>query len=283
MTRLLLLLALLLPGAALAQPAAPSPAPPAALPEAMRGNWTDGDCARPAAVLHVTPRAVARLPAESAGRLLRFSAIARHGDWVLGTADGAAAPRLLLRLQGDALETIEPEAKTRDDALPGPGLPQAWRRCPQWPPALVARNGEGIAFLGMLERIEAACGGDAGSAGCLAALYRAADVSGDGLLSTAELARLFRGAAWVAAIEEPADERMVLQGLSAAAALLLARGVVESLDYDGDGRLSLAELAQDHGGLPESGGTAEGSPVPLIGLTEALGALRAVMSGVVAP
>ncbi|MBR0646229.1 EF-hand domain-containing protein [Plastoroseomonas hellenica] len=277
MTRILVLLALLLPGAALAQ------APATAIPEPMRGNWTDGDCARPAAVLHVTPRAAVRLPAEGAGRLLRFAAIARHEDWVLGTADGAAAPRLLLRMRGDALETVEPEAKTRDDALPGPAALQLWRRCPQWPPALVAQHGEGIAFLGMLERVEAACGEGMGAAGCLAALYRAADISGDGLLSAAELARLFRGAAWIAAVEEPADERPALQGLTAAAALLLARGVVESLDYDGDGRLSLAELAQDRGGLPESGGTAEGHPLPLIGLTEALGALRAVVSGAAAP
>lgn len=277
MTRILALLALLLPAAALAQSGA------AAIPEAMRGNWTDGECARPAAVLHVTPRATVRLPVEGGGRLLRFSSITRHEDWVLGTADGAAAPRLLLRMRGDALETVEPEAKTRDDALPGPAALQLWRRCPQWPPALVAQHGEGIAFLGMLERIEAACGDAAGSAGCLAALYRAADVSGDGLLSSAELARLFRGAAWVAAVEEPAEERPALQGLTAAAALLLARGVVESLDYDGDGRLSLAELAQDRSGLPESGGTAEGHPLPLIGLTEALGALRAVVSGAAAP
>jgi hypothetical protein len=276
-TRILAFLALLLPGAALAQ------APAAAIPEPMRGNWTDGDCTRPTAVLHVTPRAAVRLPSDGAGRLLRFAAITRHDDWVLGTADGAAAPRLLLRMRGDALETVEPEAKTRDDALPGPAALQLWRRCPQWPPALVAQHGEGIAFLGMLERIEAACGDGMGSAGCLAALYRAADISGDGLLSSAELARLFRGAAWVAAVEEPADERPALQGLTAAAALLLARGVVESLDYDGDGRLSLAELAQDRGGLPESGGTAEGHPLPLIGLTEALGALRAVVSGGAAP
>lgn len=277
MIRILALLALLLPGAALAQ------APAAAIPEPMRGNWSDGDCARPTAVLHVTPRATVRLPADGAGRLLRFASITRHEDWVLGTADGAAAPRLLLRMRGDALETVEPEAKTRDDALPGPAALQLWRRCPQWPPALVAQHGEGIAFLGMLERIEAACSDGMGSAGCLAALYRAADISGDGLLSTAELARLFRGAAWIAAVEEPADERPALQGLTAAAALLLARGVVESLDYDGDGRLSLAELAQDRGGLPESGGTAEGRPLPLIGLTEALGALRAVVSGAATP
>lgn len=277
MIRILALLALLLPGAALAQ------APAAAIPEPMRGNWSDGDCARPVAVLHVTPRAAVRLPTEGAGRLLRFSAIARHDDWVLGTADGAAAPRLLLRMRGDALETVEPEAKTRDDALPGPAALQLWRHCPQWPPALVAQHGEGIAFLGMLERIEAACNDGMGSAGCLAALYRAADISGDGLLSSAELARLFRGAAWIAAVEEPADERPALQGLTAAAALLLARGVVESLDYDGDGRLSLAELAQDRGGLPESGGTAEGRPLPLIGLTEALGALRAAVSGGATP
>jgi hypothetical protein len=267
-----LFLVLLLPGAALAQ---------GAIPEAMRGNWTDGDCARPAAVLHVTPRAAARLPIDGAGRLLRFSTVAPHADWVLGTADGAAAPRLLLRRRGDALETVEPEAKTRDDALPGPAALQLWRRCPGWPPALVAQHGEGIAFLGTLERIEAACGGT--GAACLPALFRAADISGDGLLSAAELARLFRGAAWVASVEEASEDRVALQGMSAAAALLLARGVVDSLDYDGDGRLSLVELAQDRGGMPESGGTAEGSPLPLAGLTEALAALRAAIAAAVGP
>ncbi len=52
MRRLLLVIGLLAPSLAEAQP----------VPEALRGAWFQGECARPEALLQVTPRAAARVP-----------------------------------------------------------------------------------------------------------------------------------------------------------------------------------------------------------------------------
>lgn len=260
------------------------------VPQAIQGPWFQGDCAQPSAMLHVTARAAARVPqgdaAASPAMLRRFVAVRVSGDWTIGTGAGAEAPRLLLRSPGPgALETAEPEAKTRDDRLPGPGIAvQRWQRCPAVPLAVAAAHGEGVAMLAALEHLEAACHGGEDAAGCVGAIVVQGDVSGDGLLGAAEVARMLRGMAWVAALagpvpaaEAPAVAPAAAQGLGALAALAAARGVVESLDFDGDGRLSPAELARDRARFGTASGTeagraAAGLPA-LPGLDEALRAL----------
>ncbi|WP_043340986.1 hypothetical protein [Belnapia moabensis] len=184
MRRLLVALLLLAPGLALAQP----------VPEVLQGAWFQGECARPDALLHLTHRAAARVPREGAGRLLRFSVLRQQGDWLVGTGRGAEAPRLMLRAAGDALETAEPEAKAREDRLPGEAPLTRWHRCEAVPPEVALLHGEGVAVMAALEHAEAACGG-ADTAGCFGAVVAQADVSGDGRLTRAELARLARGAA----------------------------------------------------------------------------------------
>ena len=103
------------------------------------------------------------------------------------------------------------------------------------------------------------------------------------MLSLAEVARLARGAAWIVAVQQG---RAVDAGTAATAgrtALAAARTVVESLDFDGDGRLSLAELAQDRAGFGAATGTAQGQP--LIGVQGAgagLAALQAMLESAIA-
>lgn len=266
---------LLLPGLTAAQPAA-------AVPEGLHGTWFQGDCARPTALLHLTARTAARLPQDGAARLIRFTTLGEQAGWSIGTARGAEAPRLLLRPAGEALETAEPEAKTRDDRLPGEAPILRWQRCPGLPPALAMQHGEGLAMLAALEHLEAGCGG-ADTPRCLGALVDQADVSGDGMLGPAELARLVRGAAWVVAVQEGAAAEALgaASGAGALAGLLAARGLVESLDYDGDGRLSVAELGQDRVAPVRAGalGTAEGRPLREDAAAPVLDALRGLVSG----
>jgi len=260
----------------------------APIPERLRGAWFQGGCASPTAMLALSARGAARVPADGAGRLLRFTESREVGGWIVGTARGAEAPRLMLRAArdgaGEAVETAEPANKTRDDRIPGDAPVASWHRCAATPLPFAA-HGEGVAFLGAVEGIEAACGpGGGGVAGgvapCAAALVRAGDVSGDGLLGTAELARLFRGAAWLLTLQAEAPPE--LSGLAGAAGALggvaAARLAVESLDYDGDGRLSPRELSQDRETLA-AGGEARGRPLALERLSEGAALLRGIVEG----
>ena len=176
---------------------------------------------------------------------------------------------------GCTAELAEPDAKLRDDRLPGATPVTRWLRCPAGDVTLALLHGEGIAFLGALERLEAAC--QAGPVQpCIAALVAEADVSGDGRLSAAELARMLRGAAWALGVQQGGDAEglAIAGGLGGAAALAAARLLVGSLDYDDDGRLSPAELAQDRLAFAPGTGSAQGRPGTIEALAEGAGLLR---------
>ncbi len=247
---------------ALAQPQ-PQPPPPAAVPEALRGSWYRGECERPEQLLHLTMRSAARVPASGTARLFRFAGFRPVADWVFAAGTGPDTPRLLLRGTRDALDTAEPDPKLRDDRLPGDTPPLAWHRCPQPPLGLVLQHAEGIAFLAALEQVEAAC--TAAVPGCLEALRRQGDVNDDGALSPAELARLLRGAGWALAVQGGADAAALLAAAPAQAeqARAVARLLLDSLDYDGDGRIAAAEMAQDRLRFGQAPGAQAGTPLPL--------------------
>ncbi|MEO3475599.1 hypothetical protein AAFN86_27345 [Roseomonas sp. CAU 1739] len=252
-----------------------APAAAQGVPEALRGNWAAGSCAAPEALLHVTARGVVRLPASGPARLVRFRALRLQDGWTLGTGAGAEAPRMMLRPNADALDLAEPDAKLRDDRLPGATPVTRWLRCQAGSTGLALLHGEGLAFLGTLEKLEAVC--QAGPMPiCIAGLIAEADVSGDGLLSVAEVARLLRGATWALAAQQGSEPEAIAAagGLGSIAALAAARLVVASLDYDGDGRLSAAELAQDRLVFPPGTGSADGQPAMIEALAEGAGLLR---------
>lgn len=260
--------------------AAPAAAQIGGVPEPLRGAWFAGDCADPQAMLVMTGRAAARIDAEAPARLLRFSATRDIAGWTLGTGVGAEAPRLLFRPAAEGLETAEPDPKTRDDRLPGELSPQVWRRCPAPPALLAGTHAEGVAVLAALEHMEAACAGS-GVAACAAAVVQHGDVSGDRVLSVAELARLIRGAAWVVAAQEGATQDVLLGAVGAGAlvGVVAARVVMESMDYDADGRLSAEEIALDAASFARSTGTPAGAPLQTGNLTEGAGLLRGLMEG----
>jgi hypothetical protein len=277
--RILILAGFALLAAPAARAQAPQ-APEAPVPQPLRGAWFQGECTAPAAMLALSARGAARLPAGETGRLFRFTAAQSLNGWTVATARGAEAPRLMLRPAGETLETAEPANKTRDDRLPGDAPVTRWHRCPAVPLAFAAQ-GEGITFLGALEALEAACGPATGSVtDCAAALIRVGDVSGDNLLGTAELARLFRGAAWLLSLHSEVSPE--LSGLTGTAGALggvaAARLMMESLDYDGDGRLSTRELTQDRT-VFAPGGEARGRPLALERLSEGAALLRGIIEG----
>jgi hypothetical protein len=274
------LLALLL----LASPAAAQGTGPG-VPEPLRGAWYAGDCTDPNAMLVLTARAAVRVDAEAPAQLIRFQAVRDVAGYGMGTGTGAEAPRLMFRQAPEGLETIEPDPKMRDDRLPGDAAPHVWRRCPAPPAALAALHGEGIAFLAALEHLEAACGGGSRQAtpnACAEAIMRQGDVSGDRRLSPAEMARLVRGASWVLGAQEGATQDLLAGAVGAGAlgGVLTARMLVESLDYDGDSRISVEEMLQDRAAaFARAAGTPEGRPLRVEGLSEGAGMLRSLMDG----
>ena len=263
-------------------PAGAGPTLPAFVPAPLRGAWFVGECAAPDAMLQLTARGAAVLPDGAPVRVIRFAEARQQEGWLVGTGRGAEAPRILLRAQGSALQTAEPEAKLRDDLLPGPTPLRNWQRCPSPPAGFMALHGEGLAFLSSLEVLEGACGGGAPPAACAAAILAEGDVSGDRLLSPAEIARMARGAAWLLAAAEGATPEALLTAVGGAmlGGVALGRFAVEGLDYDGDGKLSLTELGQDRASFPR-GGSEAGRPLRLEGVQEGLGLVRSLLEGII--
>lgn len=230
--------------ALLAASAAPSAR--AAFPAEIGGLWVAGSCSEPAELLFVTRRTWARLDPQGMQVLKHAERFDRAGAFGLAVADDAEATRLLFRTAADGLVVRDPPAKLADAALPGEGPDLAFRRCPSIPVSLAALHGEGLSFLAALEGIAEACGGEDG-AGCIARVWAWADVSGDGGLSVAEIARLVRGLAYVGALSAgaTAEELGKAVGAAGVGAIAGAWALLASVDYDGSGTVSRDELARD--------------------------------------
>ena len=112
-------------------------------------------------------------------------------------------------------------------------------------------HGEPAAVLQAVSDVQTLCETDRQA--CANQLFASFDVSGDGKLSTAEVARLLRVAGYVAAVSEatPAENNELAGVLAAGLPLgpLMASAIINSFDYNDDGGVSLEELSQDRGAL----------------------------------
>lgn len=251
------------------------------LPAAVQGLWVAGDCAAPKGLLFATHRGWARLPAEGVQQLWRVGRSAGlAGGHTLAVGNDPDQTRLLLRPLPEGLEVREPPPKLADAELPGEAPATLYRRCAAIPAALAALHGEGLSFLAALDGIEAACTGGDGLA-CLDAVWAWADVSGDGLLTAAELARLARGVAYAAMLSEGASSGEIAAALGAGAlgGVVIGWALIASFDYDGSASLSKAEVMRDRFPPPGLGGAVTAVPPrgPLVaGFVGQLGALRSL-------
>ncbi|MCD8504468.1 MAG: hypothetical protein LRY49_05510 [Burkholderiaceae bacterium] len=128
------------------------------------------------------------------------------------------------------------------------------------PRSQVLLHGEPVALLQVLSNAQSIC--QTNRQACASELFAGIDVSGDGNLSTAEIARLFRVAGYLATVSEdtPASNDELVGVVAAALPVgpLIASAIINSFDYDDNGVVSLAELSQDRGTLidqlePETG------------------------------
>jgi hypothetical protein len=265
--------------AALLAAAAPAAAQQAALPEPMQGLWVAGECAAPETLLFATTRGWARLATGGEQRLWRIARTATvGGGFTLAVAEDEDQTRLLLRATPSGLELREPPKKLADTDLPGDAPTTSFRRCAAIPAALSLLHGEGLSFLAALDGIEAACAtGDA--AVCLDSVWSWADVSGNGVLTAAEVSRLARGVAYAVMLSEGAEAEELAAALGAGALGGVAIGwaLIASFDYDGSASLSKAEVMQDRFPPPGLAGAVAAPPslpAPAVSLASQLGALK---------
>lgn len=279
---------LLAPLAACALLAAAAPAAQATFPPEATGLWVAGSCSEPTELLFVTRSAWARLQANGVHVLRHAERFDRAGAFGLAVADDAEATRLLFRSTADGLLVRDPPPKMPDASLPGDGPDVAFRRCAAIPVALAGLHGEGLSFLAALDGIGASCAGDDGAA-CIARIWAWADVSGDGGLAVAEIARLLRGMAYVATLAAGTTESELAQAVGAAgvAGIAAAWALLASVDYDGSGTVSSEELARDRfpppglTGLPAEATAAGAGPASQAGtISSGLGALGALLKDV---
>lgn len=111
----------------------------------------------------------------------------------------------------------------------------------------VMLHGEALAVLSVLNDAQSVC--STNQPACATTLFNGLDVSGDGNLSIAEIARLFRVAGYLAAVSEENgasnDDLAAVLATSLPVAPLMASAIVNSFDYDDNGTVSLTELSQD--------------------------------------
>ena len=111
----------------------------------------------------------------------------------------------------------------------------------------VMLHGEALAVLSVVNDAQSVC--STNQPACATTLFDGVDVTGDGNLSIAEIARLFRVAGYVAAVSEENgasnDDLAAVLATSLAVAPLMASAIVNSFDYNDSGTVSLTELSQD--------------------------------------
>ncbi len=156
-----------------------------------------------------------------------------------------------------------------------------FRRCPSIPSRLAVLHGEGLSFLAALDGMEAACAGE-NLPSCLDAVWNWADVTRDGSLTAAELARLTRGLAYAVMLSEGAEANELAAALGAGALGGVAVGwaLIANVDYDGSATITKAELLQDRfppPGLDGLRAAAPLAPARAATLSDGLGALRALL------
>lgn len=222
------------------------------VPDTLRGVWATPDCVSPEDTLVIYRSFYLWLGQEETALTGVTMPESQPEDWTrLQESDGY--PNFFRLLPDGKLR----EAFLPDNADPASSPQDDWQTTDYescqgaLPRSQVLLHGEPMALLQVASNAQAVCQLDRQA--CTSILFAGVDVSGDGNLSTAEIARLFRVAGYVAAVSEenPANNDELAGVLAASLPIgpLMASAVINSFDYDDNGALSLAELSQDRGTL----------------------------------
>lgn len=232
------------------------------VPANMQGIWASPNCEQPAQTMALFNGFYLWIGEETTF-LSGIQEVDRPKDgWVrLREPDGYPV-FLQVTPEGNLKETYAPD-NAPADALPTQDWDQTtYASCNgRLPRSLVLLHGEPLAVLKVVDSVYGKCQADRQV--CAATLFAGADVSNDGKISTAELARLVRVATYLAAVsgDDVIDNTELAGAITATIPIapVLSSAVVHSFDYDNDGVLSLQEMTQDRGTLfaeiePNAGG-----------------------------
>lgn len=231
---LLYLLAGIVSGRALADPL-PDP-----LPESYHGLWAWPHCRAPAEVLLYDSSHLLQATARQASMsTLAVQARAdtylrvRAGDtlYFLERA-GARLNRIGLALPNgvwpEKLDPHNPALRVR-----------SYEQCAQIPAPWPSLNEDGLVLFRCVLRMAEACNDEDS---CWHLPFAAADRNGDDVLDYSELARFWRGLAYLAGLQDQCAFHEIFPGDTAQAGAHFALAAVRVADGDGDLRLSLAEI-----------------------------------------
>jgi hypothetical protein len=211
-------------------------APP--LPERYTGVWVQGDCDDATRVRLVNSLGIIDILEHDGEPHLQITAIE-------ATTPESDHVRVDLRTNGGDL--VESRLAVTDGRLGG-----FYRRCDAPPPPTLWALGEVVTLFEVAGELHRRCRGDSG-ARCVLDAFRALDVSDDGVLREAEIARVLRVAGFFVGYATTetnlvAARRMLMpSAVGGMLAPTVAAGMVANYDYDGDGGLTLDELLEDRG------------------------------------
>lgn len=224
------------------------------VPQALRGVWATPNCTTPEDTLVVYRSFYLWLGEKETALTGLTMATMQPAGWTrLEESDGY--PNFFKVLPDGRMR----EAFLPDNADPSTAPSEQWQTTDYescgntLPRSKVLLHGEPVALLHLASNAQKICQTDRKA--CANTLFTGIDVSGDGNLSTAEIARVFRVAAYVGAVSDdaPANNENLAGVVAATLPIgpLMASAIINSFDYNDDGVVSLAELSQDRGTLIE--------------------------------
>lgn len=240
------------------------------IPEQFQGIYATPSCDDPEYIYGTLGAAEVFIDRVDGGASLSIvTDVLSEGDWTVVVPDDPSSYWLLRLDPNGRLEVGYPLWPSDEELAANPDLgdPDPYDidpsrikvdsetpvPCDAFPPDVSAAHGEGYAFLSALDMIAWDCGarGD-----CLTRLFGHFDVSQDGQLNRAEIARAMRGLAYVSVYgSEYYYETQDFVG-AFGLATLIGPGVSELLlrnfDYDGDEAVSLDEILLDRPGLRDA-------------------------------
>ncbi len=227
------------------------------MPEEYRGIWASPDCAA-AESLSIYTAGDTFYSGDGWVGLLPIAGLETVGGYDRITIGHFADQVFVYFLQraedGTLTEYYTPDDASAD-ALPEADWDQAtFQKCDAVPAQFTLYYGEILTWIEALPSLRAGCA-EGSETGCLEAVWGLGDVSGDGLLSLAELSRILRILTQAAAIAHEDGASTEDLGMATLGTVLTAplagHLILASLDYDDDGRLSPEELLQDRASLVE--------------------------------